>query len=121
MVLIYCWLVVLSAFQTIKKSQRKTTATTTFRRATLPGSMSMFSVSSLKDGIQRAIGCTPPPPYEVGRAGHSLFISRFALRSPRISYPWIAIALALIWPIFRFAHRSITLKKNQWFALGKER
>ena len=81
MVLIYCWLVVLSAFQTIKKSQRKTTATTTFRRATLPGSMSMFSVSSLKDGIQRAIGCTPPPPYEVGRAGHSLIISRFALRS----------------------------------------
>jgi len=45
------------------------------------------------------------------RAGHSLFISRFALRSLLISYPWIAIALALIWPIFRFAHRSIALKK----------
>ena len=35
----------------------------------------------------------------------------FQVRSPLISYPWIAIALALIWPIFRFAHRSITLKK----------
>ncbi len=66
MVLIYCWLVVLSAFQTIKKSQRKASATTTFRRVTLPTSSSMFSVSSLKDGIQRVIGCTPPPPYEVG-------------------------------------------------------
>ena len=30
------------------------------------------------------------------RAGHSLFISRFALRSPLFSFPWIAIALALI-------------------------
>ena len=29
------------------------------------------------------------------RPGHSLFISRFALRSPLFSYPWIAIALAL--------------------------
>ena len=47
----------------------------------------------------------------LNRAGHSLFISRFALRSPLISYPWIAIALALIWPIFRFAHHSIALKK----------
>ena len=46
------------------------------------------------------------------RAGHSLFISRFALRSPLISFPWIAIALALIWPIFRFAHRSIALRKT---------
>ena len=34
--------------------------------------------------------------YEVCRAGHSLFISRFALRSPLFSFPWIAIALALI-------------------------
>ncbi len=77
MVLIYCWLVVLSAFQTIKKSQRKASATTTFRRVTLPTSSSMFSVSSLKDGIQRVIGCTPPPPYEVGLCtynfGHILF------------------------------------------------
>ena len=46
------------------------------------------------------------------RAGHSLFISRFALRSPLISYPWIAIPLALIWPIFKFAHRSIALRKT---------
>ena len=46
------------------------------------------------------------------RAGHWLFISMCALRSPLISYPWIAIALALIWQIFRFAHRSITLKKT---------
>ncbi len=38
--------------------------------------------------------------------------ARFTLRSPLISYPWIAIALALIWPIFRFAHRSIALKKT---------
>ncbi len=35
----------------------------------------------------------------------------FQVRSPLISFPWIAIALALIWPIFRFAHRSIALKK----------
>ena len=48
----------------------------------------------------------------VSRAGHSIFISRFALRSPLISFPWIAIALALIWPIFRFAHRSIALRKT---------
>ena len=33
---------------------------------------------------------------ETSRAGHSLFISRFALRSPLFSFPWIAIALALI-------------------------
>ena len=36
----------------------------------------------------------------------------FQVRSPLISYPWIAIALALIWPIFRFAHRSIALRKT---------
>ena len=36
----------------------------------------------------------------------------FQVRSPLISYPWIAIALALIWPISRFAHRSIALKKT---------
>jgi hypothetical protein len=65
LVLIYCWLVVLSAYQTIKKTQRKTTTTPASRRGNLPASSSMFSVSSLKDGIQRAIGCTPPPPYEV--------------------------------------------------------
>ena len=35
----------------------------------------------------------------------------FQVRSPLISFPWIAIALALIWPIFRFAHRSIALRK----------
>ena len=46
------------------------------------------------------------------RAGHSLFISRFALRSPLFSFPWIAIALALIQPISRFAHRSIALEKT---------
>jgi len=48
--------------------------------------------------------------WQINRAGHSLFNSRFALRSPLILYPWypwIAIALALILPIFRFAHRSI--------------
>ena len=36
----------------------------------------------------------------------------FQVRSPLISFPWIAIALALIWPIFRFAHRSIALRKT---------
>ena len=36
--------------------------------------------------------------FQNSRAGHSLFISRFAL--------------ALIWPIFRFAHRSIALRKT---------
>ena len=45
------------------------------------------------------------------RPGHSLFFSRFTLCSPLIFYPWIAIALSLILPIFRFAHRSIALKK----------
>ena len=54
----------------------------------------------------------------ISRAGHSLFISRFALRSPLILYPWIAIALALILPIFRFAHRSIS-QKDQWFTPKK--
>ena len=44
----------------------------------------------------------------------------FQIRSPLILIPWIAIALSLILPIFRFAHRSIALKKT-WFALGKER
>ena len=52
---------------------------------------------------------------ETGRPGHSLFFSRFALRSF-----FIHGSLSLILPIFRFAHRSIALK-NQWFALGKER
>ena len=40
------------------------------------------------------------------RPGHSLFFSRFALRSFFIR---IAIALSLILPIFRFTHRSIAL------------
>jgi len=31
----------------------------------------------------------------------------FQVRSPLIFYPWITIALALILPIFRFAHHSI--------------
>jgi hypothetical protein len=35
----------------------------------------------------------------------------FQVRSPLISYPWITIALAVIWPIFEFTHRSIALKK----------
>ena len=49
----------------------------------------------------------------------------FQVRSLLILYPWIAIALALILAIFRFAHRSIVLKKTsgllpkkQWFALA---
>ena len=36
----------------------------------------------------------------------------FQVRSPLIFYPWIAIALLLILPIFRFANRSIILKKT---------
>ena len=36
----------------------------------------------------------------------------FQVRSPLISFPWIAIPLALIWPIFRFAHCSIALRKT---------
>ena len=35
------------------------------------------------------------------RAGHSLFFSRFALRSPLNFYPWIAIALPLILWVFK--------------------
>ena len=35
----------------------------------------------------------------------------FQVCSPLIFYPWIAIALSLILLIFRFAHRSIALKK----------
>ena len=35
----------------------------------------------------------------------------FQVRSPLIFHPWIAIALSLILPIFRFAHGSIALKK----------
>ena len=78
MVLIYCWLVVLSAFQTIGKTRRKamtTLATTTSRRVVhhLPGSSSMFSVSSFKEGIQRVLGCTPPPPYEVFNIAFKFF------------------------------------------------
>ena len=46
------------------------------------------------------------------RAGHSLFFSRFPLCSLLIFYPWIAIVLLLILRIFRFAHRSIALKKT---------
>jgi len=62
----------------------------------------------------------------------------FQVRSPLIFLPRIAIALALILKIFRFAHRSSALKKTavrswkralkrkiapkkKWFALGKER
>ena len=48
----------------------------------------------------------------VSRPGHSLFFSRFPLRSPLILFPWIAIALSLILQIIRFAHRSIALKKT---------
>ena len=35
----------------------------------------------------------------------------FRVRSPLFSFPWIAIALVLIWPIFDFAHCSMALKK----------
>ena len=37
--------------------------------------------------------------------------SFFQVRSPLNFYPWTAIALSLILMIFRFAHRSIALKK----------
>ena len=43
----------------------------------------------------------------------------FQVCSPLISFPWIAIALALIWPIFRFAHRSIALRKTSGSLLEK--
>jgi len=57
---------------------------------------------------------------------HTLFQSwalalffRLALHSPLNFYPWIAIALSLILPIFRFAHRSIALKKTSGSLLEK--
>ena len=37
----------------------------------------------------------------------------FQIRSLLILFPWIAIAPSLILPIFRFAHRSIALKKTR--------
>ncbi len=46
----------------------------------------------------------------------------FQVRSPLILYPWIAIALALIWPISRFAHRDSPLpsgSRNIDFYLSK--
>ena len=43
----------------------------------------------------------------------------FQVRSPLIFYPWIAIALSLILLIFRFAHRSIALKKTSSSFLEK--
>ena len=55
----------------------------------------------------------------IGRPGHSLFFSRFSLRSLLIFYPWITIALLLILLIFRFAHRSIALKKTSGSLLDK--
>ena len=54
----------------------------------------------------------PPFVIESIRPGHLLFFSRFALPSLLILIPWIAIALLLILQIFRFAHRSIALKKT---------
>ena len=49
---------------------------------------------------------------KICRAGHSLFFFRFALHSALFFLPRIAIALAFILQIFRFAHRSIALKKT---------
>ena len=41
------------------------------------------------------------------------------VRSPLNFYPWIAIALLLVLQIFRFAHRSIALKKTSGLLLEK--
>ena len=43
----------------------------------------------------------------------------FQVLSPLIFYLWIAIALSLILPIFRFAHRSIALRKTSGSLLEK--
>ena len=43
----------------------------------------------------------------------------FQVRSPLNFYPWIAIALSLILPIFRFTHSSIALQKISGSLLEK--
>jgi len=43
----------------------------------------------------------------------------FQVSSPLNFYPWIAITLSLILQIFRFAHRSIALKKTSGSILEK--
>ena len=65
-------------------------------------------VSALMDSADQTARVAKVLPVQP-RAGRSLF---FQVRSPLNFYPWIAIVLLLIRPIFRFARRSIALKKT---------
>lgn len=59
---IYLWFVVYAAYQMIRKAD-STRRGTQVDSATGP-SVSQSSLSSLKEGLHRVIGGTPPPPYE---------------------------------------------------------
>ena len=83
---------------------------------------SFISTQPATKPVYQLTGFLSPPPLVVRGGQYSILHIRtncqswalalfFQVRSPLIFYPWIAIALSLILPIFRFAHRLIALKK----------